>query len=158
LYITYTGGGSAGYWNAWRREFQKQYKTKEGQRFWDKLACSDQEYKFGPEGGLAFPMGMSGGGTPDFTTALQRAFASAARQRGRSGDDSAHHAIAVREFGKNVDMFLGPFAGYLSALGAAAAGNYVELSAPSPDAVQDTESNLEGIFYYQNGTTFTYEQ
>ena len=81
--------------------------------------------------------------------------------RGRSGDDSCHHALAVRMFGEIVEYAFGNTfgheLGFLGSVGAAVAGTIAEAVAPSSDWRDDMSANWHGVTLYVNGTRMPFE-
>jgi RHS repeat-associated protein len=88
--------------------------------------------------------------TPTYLSDLAQNYANTLR--GRTGNDSDHHSVAVRDFAERMEQtYGGRFAGLLSALIAAAVGNVEELFSPSDDALEDMDANLRGFwdYYYE---------
>jgi len=66
--------------------------------------------------------------------------------RGRGGNDSDHHAIAVRDFAERMEDSYGSSAiGDISAVLAAAAGNYAEIFGWDQDSPDDLDANMLGM-------------
>jgi hypothetical protein len=70
------------------------------------------------------------------------------RNRGCNGNDSDHHAIAVRRYGELVEDQYGFLAGAFGAYAAGVAGNIGEVLAPSSDWSSDLDANSQGYMDY----------
>jgi RHS repeat-associated protein len=70
------------------------------------------------------------------------------RNRGCTGNDSDHHAIAVRHFGELVEDQYGFVAGAFGAYAAGLVGNIAEVIAPSSDWSSDLDANTQGYMDY----------
>lgn len=65
--------------------------------------------------------------------------------RGVTGNDSDHHAMAVRRFGENMESSYGFTVAAFATGTAAQLGNFAELLSPSDDWVQDQIANNQGF-------------
>ncbi|MDD5262791.1 MAG: hypothetical protein PHD76_13175 [Methylacidiphilales bacterium] len=100
------------------------------------------------------PFGLAPGDWWDIRTPFyneNRAMEYAESMRGKGGNDSDHHAIAVREFAHNMECSYGKAVGWLSAILGASGGNWAEIFSPSSDYQEDMEANIYGIGLYGAG-------